>query len=319
MRVTLKQVAQATGVSFQVVSEVLNGKKTRRVAPETREKIERIAKEMGYCPNLTARALNTGKTHTIGVLLNSPADRFYAELMEHIHEYLIKRGYTALFGFWGNDISKFMTAYNELVNRGVDGIISCEYSDAMSRDQLPLVTFECHNPSGDTVLIDFEPAMLDAVAFLKRKKYKKIGYCGTLGSRHDALLSAFAACGIRQDKRFFLYHKGSAEFGKKAAMEYLAMPERPDVIFAQNAEMALSMIGVFHTHGINVPEDIRVISCHNTELANYASPPIQGLESDEAEITETLCSLVLNRISNPKKDKVVKKLKLYSDFNTSKD
>ena len=131
-KVSLKDIAEAAGVSTALVSFVLNGKKKEyRVGEETAKRILKIAQEMNYQPNIAAKSLRSGRTKTIGVVVSDISNPFFSQLARILEDEATKRGYTVLFGSSDEDTEKMDRVVSNLIIKGVDGliIVPCENSE----------------------------------------------------------------------------------------------------------------------------------------------------------------------------------------------
>src|SRR4051812_9251402 len=134
-RVLLKDIAAKVGVSIALVSYVLNNKKGK-VSPQMAEKIRRTAKEMNYLPNLVAKSLQSGKSHTIGLVVADISNAFFsrlARIMEHEAE---KQGYTVIFGSTDESADKSQLLIEAFLNRQVDGLIIAPAAETEPQLQL---------------------------------------------------------------------------------------------------------------------------------------------------------------------------------------
>lgn len=96
-KISLKDIAEAAGVSTALVSFVLNGKKKEyRVGEETAQRILKIANEMNYQPNLAAKSLRSGKTETIGLVVSDISNPFFSQLARVLEDEAARRNYTVL-------------------------------------------------------------------------------------------------------------------------------------------------------------------------------------------------------------------------------
>ena len=152
-RVSLKDIAEAAGVSTALVSFVLNGKKKEyRVGEETAKHILQIAQEMNYQPNIAAKSLRSGRTKTIGVVISDISNPFFSHLAHILEDEATKRGYTVLFGSSDEDTEKMDRVVSNLINKGVDGliIVPCEKSEksiaSLVENNIPIVLFDRYFP-----------------------------------------------------------------------------------------------------------------------------------------------------------------------------
>ena len=151
-KISLKDIAEAAGVSTALVSFVLNGKKKEyRVGEETAQRILKIANEMNYQPNLAAKSLRSGKTKTIGLVVSDISNPFFSQLARVLEDEATKRGYTVLFGSSDEDKDKMTRVVSNLINKGVDGliIVPCDNSEksiaSLVNNNIPIVLFDRYN------------------------------------------------------------------------------------------------------------------------------------------------------------------------------
>ncbi|MEA4887118.1 MAG: LacI family DNA-binding transcriptional regulator [Bacteroides graminisolvens] len=152
-KISLKDIAEAAGVSTALVSFVLNGKKKEyRVGEETAKRIQKIAQEMNYQPNLAAKSLRSGKTKTIGLVVSDISNPFFSQLARVLEDEATKQGYTVLFGSSDEDTEKMDRVVSNLINKGVDGliIVPCENSEksiaALVKNNISIVLFDRYFP-----------------------------------------------------------------------------------------------------------------------------------------------------------------------------
>ena len=123
-KTSLKDIAEAAGVSTALVSFVLNGKeKEYRVGEKTAQRILKIANEMNYQPNLAAKSLRSGKTKTIGLVVSDISNPFFSQLARVLEDEAARKGYTVLFGSSDENKDKMNRIVGNLINKGVDGLI----------------------------------------------------------------------------------------------------------------------------------------------------------------------------------------------------
>ena len=148
-KISLKDIAEAAGVSTALVSFVLNGKKKEyRVGEETAKRILKIANEMNYQPNLAAKSLRSGKTKTIGLVVSDISNPFFSQLARVLEDEAAKRNYTVLFGSSDENKDKMDRIVGNLINKGVDAliIVPCEGSEkviaSLAYNNIPIVLFD---------------------------------------------------------------------------------------------------------------------------------------------------------------------------------
>lgn len=140
--VTINDVAKHAGVSRGTVSNVINGVKVR---PESKEKVEKAIKELGYIPNAYARSLKSNKTHTVALILPSVWLPFFSKLTNEIEEQLRKKGYKMLLCISHDDYQRELDYISMAQENKVEGIIFATYSDItpyLLNSNIPAVAIE---------------------------------------------------------------------------------------------------------------------------------------------------------------------------------
>lgn len=212
-KISLKDIAEAAGVSTALVSFVLNGKKKEyRVGEETAQRILKIAEEMNYQPNLAAKSLRSGKTKTIGLVVSDISNPFFSQLARVLEDEATKRGYTVLFGSSDEDTEKMDRVVSNLINKGVDGlmIVPCENSEksiaSLVKNNIPIVLFDRYFPEINVsyvALNNFNAAYIATEDLLNR------GYNSPCMVAYDVNL-------IHMKERIRGYKKAMEAAGKKS-------------------------------------------------------------------------------------------------------
>lgn len=211
-KISLKDIAEAAGVSTALVSFVLNGKeKEYRVGEETAQRILKIAGEMNYQPNLAAKSLRSGKTKTIGLVVSDISNPFFSQLARVLEDEAAKKGYTVLFGSSDEDTDKMHAVVNNLNNKGVDGliIVPCENSEkfvaALAKNNIPIVLFDRYFPE---INVSYVALNNFSAANTATKHLLKCGYNSPCMVAYDINL-------IHMKERIRGYKKAMEDAGKK--------------------------------------------------------------------------------------------------------
>ena len=135
-RVTLQDIAERTGVTVNTVSRALKNKPD--ISPATCQRIQQVAREMGYVRNYAASSLRSGRTKTLGLILGKMSNPYYAVVADAVHEAASAFGYTLLTLCAREDPAQEMRAVETALSRQVDGILlfpSREGKEAVRRIQ----------------------------------------------------------------------------------------------------------------------------------------------------------------------------------------
>ncbi len=180
--VTLKDIAQELGLSAKAVSTGING--TGRLSPETRKKIQEKAREMGYRPNITAKALVSGRSRSLAMVAGDLTDLFFAGVANAALQESARLGYQLLLGLtrWSQDEER--CCLENLTARNPDGIIYCPtfkrsnpfYAEVRDR-KYPLLLFHTENPDFSSIHADGREALKEAGTLLKSHGARSAALC----------------------------------------------------------------------------------------------------------------------------------------------
>ncbi|QBG47125.1 LacI family transcriptional regulator [Verrucomicrobia bacterium S94] len=172
-QITIRDIAEKTGFSFQTVSRVLNGKAHLHKAATVR-KIEKVAGEMGYVPNLFAKGMQSGKTYSVGLIIDPFVDNFTEEIFRGAHDELMKRNYLPILLMHNQD-GEDEQLVQRLAERRVEGLIIRPYPERM--DEVSAAIEQHHMP---VVSVDY--------ALTSEKKFDFVGtadeHGGQLAGEH---------------------------------------------------------------------------------------------------------------------------------------
>src|SRR3954471_19192865 len=197
-RSILRDVATTAGVSLRTASRVLN--EDPRVAATTRELVQRVMKHLHYTPDLMARSLRGGTDATIGLVVESIADPFFAALVEAVEDAGSEHGRSVLVASTHADQDREFRVLEELLRRRVSGLLvvptAADHS-WLAGESSPLVLADRPAPGldADVVRIDDQRAAYEAVAHLVAHGHRAIAY---IGDYPDVVTSAARLAGYRQ-------------------------------------------------------------------------------------------------------------------------
>ncbi len=309
MAVTMKDIARQLRVSESTVSRVLNRGGSDLISEATRDRVLTAARELGYTPNRSARALATGRTHVIALAIPDMHSRFFTWIAESVVNQLRTSGYDLILA--ADPYPEPTDKVAEASTCPVDGVIawgatwsSGRFADLLHKYRVPLVGLGLVPiPGCDCVYIALAPAVRDAIRSLISSGRKHIGYL------------AYSILGLERDLRASIYHEIIAEAGLErhrisparydkalafsTVQEYIAGHPEIDAIFCSNDNTALVAIAAVHGMGKRVPEDIAIIGCDGIEDGEYSFPSLSTVVQPVDEMVRLACECLLNRLENP--------------------
>jgi len=295
-RTTIGDVARLAGVSNGAVSLALSGK--AGVADTTRGRIIAAADELGWHPNIGARALLSSRAFAVGLLIARDAellgaDPFFPAFIAGIEMELSGRGYALVLQVVRNDAIGEDDAYRRLAQEGrVDGVFLTDLRDGDRRialvEELALPAVAVGEPSGRTsipwVAINHVAGVRQAVSHLLSLGHRRIAFVGgTPGYVHSATrLAAWRHTLERADVSPGPDISGdfTGAGGAVATARLLGAPDRPTAIVFANDLMAIAGMSVAAQMGIDIPRDLSVVGFDDIPLAAHVNPPLTTIRQD---------------------------------------
>lgn len=281
-KVTSLQVAQLAGVSQSAVSRVFTPGAS--VSKKTEEKVRKAATELGYRPNVLARAMVSGKSRIIGLVVGYLDNYFYPEALEKLSNALQEQGYHVLIFMASRSAGNIDDVMDEILDYQVDGVILASVpmsSDIAMRCQQAGVPVVLFNRSQDiegitTVTSDNYVGGRKVAEFLVAGGHERIAYiAGWQGAstQRDREAGFRAALG-ESGQTLFGYEVGQfhTEDARAAArrMFDVAPEDRPDAVFVANDHMAFAVMDVVRFElGLRIPEDISVVGYDDVPPAGW--------------------------------------------------
>jgi DNA-binding LacI/PurR family transcriptional regulator len=293
---SIKDVAKAARVSHPTVSRALRN--SRLVKPETAERIQRIAREMGYRPSAVARNLVTRRTETIGVVVTNIADPFVAGVVAGIEDVANQRGYSVFLANANADPEREVKVVQSFHERRVDGIVvtasrvGALYIPMLARMKVPIVLIDNQHPGEfvHSVMIDNVPASRHATQHLIELGHRRIAYLGDqFGFQSDIdRFSGYRQALQRADLPFLpelvVHGNGSADGGIRAMNTLLALKQRPTAVFCYNDMSALGALRALYDNGLSVAEDLSLVGFDDLPIASYMFPRLTTVRQPKEQM-----------------------------------
>ena len=304
MTVSMKDIAEAAGVTESTVSRALAD--SPRINPDTRHRIQRISKEMGYVPSAIARGLATNRTSTLGVVVMDPLEAFNADMVIAINRNACGYGYSVILSICDPDPEREMSAIRLLLQQRVDAIIVPDPHIADSAlpqlEQMGVPVILINRSSyAFSVGTDSVDGARQATEHLLNLNHRRIAYIGGTRSAEESLerqkgyLQALQARGIPPDPLLIVQGDGWCGGGKECMEQLLALPQPPTAVFCFNDVTAAGVLQAIHNAALRVPEDVSVVGFDDTSLASCLVPPLTTI----AQPMDALARLALRTAFDP--------------------
>jgi LacI family transcriptional regulator len=312
MPVTLKDIAERVGKSVPTVSRALAG--FDDISPKTREEVQRVALEMGYEPNTTARNLQKQRTDTIALILPSAnvlrfSDPFFSEFLSGIVDQAAQYNfYLSISTETPKDGHGTYAKY--IRNRRFDGFVVVRTQrqdsriDTLRQHNVPFVAFGRTESDNDFPFVDEDGRysirqIVDHLVGLGHKRIACITeptYLTKSYHRLQGFLEGIEAHHLPYDPALIIESKFRQRSGRLSALELLNLPEPPTAIVACNDLLALGAISAAQEMGLVVGRDISITGFDDILLAEHANPPLTTVHQPAHQLGTMVAQMLLKII-----------------------
>ncbi len=293
-RVTIYDVAAAARVSTATASKALND--TGRMSVETRERVKRVALELGFRPNSLARSLTRKRSFTVGLLTDDTYGRFTLPVMAGVSEGLIDHGVSVFLCTVEDNPELAKVHVDAMLDKQVDGIIATgkRIDKPLPVDlrnlPVPVVYALTAGPADAVTLVpDDRQGAREAVEHLIARGCRRIAHVtgpqnfSVVRERAAAYADALGAAGLTATE--VLRGSWSERWGHEAVAELWSRADKPDGIFCGNDQIARGAVDALRERGVDVPKDVAIVGFDNWEIvAEQTRPPLTTVDMNLREL-----------------------------------
>lgn len=300
-------------MSARTVSRVVNGQ--GGCSPETLDRIQTAIRELGYRPNLMARALLTNRSDTIGLVGVEMSDPFFTELAEGVQRAARDAGHTMFFASTDDDPALQTEVLDALVGHGSSGAIvfpaQGSLSDVISASQhglaIVLLNHELTAPRIGCVLNDLWGGARVAVEHLISSGRRRVAMITDSNNlrfqvaprRLSGYREALTRAGHALDDDLLMLDENTVAGGRAATARLMNLARPPDAIFAYNDLMAIGALQELSRLGVRVPDDVAVIGFDDITMCEVVSPTLTSVRIDREELGRTAVELLWQLVEHP--------------------
>lgn len=306
----LREVARLSGISVSTASRALSG--SPLVSATTRGVVQRAAVAIGYRPNASARALRTGGSRLVGLVITNLVNTSFRVIAELLQQQLSGAGYHLVLCITGGDAEQERAALQTLLELDASGVVavgsnSTAFAEVRARG-VPVIHLgrRPSAPVGDCVLGDERGGARSAVELLLAQGHRRIAIvCGpasvTSGrERLQGYRQALAAAGRPVVDELVVSGPFTAQTGREAVDVVLALPgsRRPTALFVANHESAYGALPRLRELSVQVPAALSVICFEDAPIMAGWWPAVTVVDNRPDQMAELISSLLLQRIGD---------------------
>jgi len=316
-RVSIKDVARSAGVSYSTVSRALNDNPL--ISQEVRTRIQALAQSMGYSPNALAQSLQSRLTHSIGLVITTIADPFFADIADGIEEVAQQSGISVFLATSHNNPDSEIKIIESFERRRVDGVIiassliGSDYASRLEQIRIPVVRVN-NQASGDyqnlfsVAVDDYQGARL-VMKHLLELGHRRIGYIGVQnrpGSNERRLRGyrdSLEEYGVQIQPDWIKMDTspsredfaGDVEVGQRLSIELIK--QEVTALFCYCDTVAAGAVNACRKAPYTIPDQISIVGFDDTDICKVLAPPLTTVCQPRREMGSLAMKMLLTAIS----------------------
>ncbi|KAF2513640.1 LacI family transcriptional regulator [Flavobacterium zhairuonense] len=324
-KITIKDIATEAQVSVSTVSFVINGKGEKMgISAAVIKKVQDVAEKLNYRPSMIATSLRTGKTRSIGLIVEDISNQFFSDLARVIEDEAKNIDYRVFYCSTGDDDERSEELIHSLLQANVDGFIITptknleEKIDLLLKLKKPMVLIDRYFPGQNVshVVMDNYEAAYSATKFLIKKNRKNIAVVNNTSEmiqmklREDGYKDALKEEGMYKESLVLhLDYHSNEETRIDGLVKFFKKNTEIDAVLFLTNYMGLSGLQALRGMGISIPEDISIISFDDHDSFKLHTPTITVIAQPIVDIGVKAIELLMSQMTNMESFEVEKSLK----------
>ncbi len=292
----MRTVAERAKVSIATVSRTIN--RVPSVNPKMAKRVWDAIQDLGYFPNTQARALGSGRSGILGLVVSDITNPFFPELIQGFEDVAVKGGYEILVSSTNYDPARMEMCIRRMLERKAEGVAVMTFGiDQPSIDQLvqrnvPLVFVDTgpDRPGISVLKVDYHRGIRQGVQHLAALGHRDIAFISgppdqrSARARIDAFSTSLGECGIALRKEWLIEGDHTLEGGARGMDRILNAGIRPSAIMCSNDMTAVGVLHTAYKSNLRIPEDLSVIGFDDIQMARAVIPPLTSVQMSRIDL-----------------------------------
>ena len=307
-KIDIRGVASLARVSIATVSRTINHVPT--VDPVLAARVWKAVADLNYFPNTQARALVSGRSRLLGLVVSEITNPFFPELIQEFEQIAVAHGYEILIGSTNYETKTMELCARRMLERQVDGVAIMTFGiedfllDRFAADNIPFVFIDPapSRPLSSVLAVDYRAGIYEGVQHLAVLGHRHIGFIsGPLArrsaeSRKAAFLSCLHSTGLKPNPDWLIEGNHALDGGRDAMNQILALPDWPTAIMCSNDMTAIGVQHALFEANLRVPDDFSLIGFDDIHLAEYTVPPLTTVRMSCRDLATQAVENLLSRL-----------------------
>jgi LacI family transcriptional regulator len=302
----IREIARRAKVSTATVSRAINRVPT--VDPQLAKRVWRVVDELGYYPNIQARALVSGRSRIFGLIVSEFTNPFFPEIVQTFENLAVENNYEILITSTVNDPKRMELSVRRMIERRVDGVAILTFGmeegllEHLRYRKVPLVFVDVGPDVRGVanIRINYQNGIRQAVQHLAALRHTRIAFVAgpphlkSALARREAFKISMTEIGLSPDMIIVGDHR--LEGGMRALIELSRLPVRPTAVLCSNDMTAIGVMRQAYDQNIRVPEGLSVVGFDDIRLAEFTTPPLTTVQMSQKELARIAFQALLNEI-----------------------
>ena len=317
----IRGVAARARVSIATVSRTINHVPT--VDPILAARVWKAVTELNYFPNTQARALVSGKSKLLGLIVSEITNPFFPELIQEFEQVAVAHGYEILLGSTNYETRTMELCARRMLERKVDGVAIMTFGveefllDRFAADNVPVVFIDPapSRPLSSVLTVEYQAGIYEGVQHLAVLGHRKIAFISgplrlrSAEARKSTFLSCLQSVGLKADPSWLIEGDHTLDGGRDAMQKLLALKKRPTAVMCSNDMTAIGVQHALFEASLKVPDDFSLIGFDDIHLAEYTIPPLTTIRMSCNDLAQKAIDSLLSRLNpHPTKPEAVSKI-----------
>jgi len=307
-KIDIRGVASHAGVSIATVSRTINHIPT--VDPLLAARVWSAVAELNYVPNTQARALVSGKSRLLGLIVSEITNPFFPELIQEFERFAVERGYEILIASTSHDLRKMEMCARRMFERKVDGVAIMTFGIQDSllvrfvAEKIPVVFMDVASvhPLSSVLSVDYRAGIQQGVEHLAALGHHEIGFISgplrllSATTRKQAFLESLRMHKIKINPAWVVEGDHTLDGGRDAMNKLLALPQWPTAVMCSNDMTAIGVQHALFEADLKVPDDFSLIGFDDIHLAEYTIPPLTTVRMACVDLAKQAVGCLLSHV-----------------------
>jgi DNA-binding LacI/PurR family transcriptional regulator len=275
-------------------------------------------RELNYFPNTQARALVSGRSRLLGLIVSEITNPFFPELIQGFEEIAVQNGYEILIGSTNYDPERMKSCIRRMVERNAEGVAVMTFGieqpllDQLADRKIPLVFVDVapNRPGMSVLRVDYHHGIRQGVQHLAALGHRSIAFVAgpqrlhSAQSRLSAFKKALQECGIPVEDKFIIEGDHTMEGGLAAATRILEHKNLPTAIMCSNDMLAIGVLHKLSRSGLQVPGDVSIIGFDDIHMAEMMIPSLTSIQMSRSDLAHAAVTALRSHLegSSPKRE-----------------